>query len=336
MKENIFNYFPLKIYRYLRWRKGVEASYRHNLQCFSKEYAEICLSIDTAEWKKRPLNERMLLCKKKDDYIIRYLETVCSDVISKYQNQTQIQTICSSEKKIWVFWWTGEETAPEIVKACIKSIRRNANGHEVIMLDQNNYRDYITLPETILKKHEQGIIGHAHFSDIIRLTLLAQYGGAWIDATVFISQPIPDFVFSNTFYTLKTIDPSATYYSKSRWCGYFLAGEQDFLLFSFVRDCLISFWLKSDQVIDYLLMDYLFGIAYARFEEVKSAIDDLPANNFKRGQLMKSINERYSEDLFRILATQETFASKLSWRYGNPVPLTKNGEMTNYGYLLGF
>lgn len=88
------------------------------------------------------------------------------------------------DEPIWVFWWTGEETAPEIVKACIKSIRRNANGHRVIFLSKDNLHDYVTLPDFIEKKHNDGNIGHAHYSDIVRISLLAEYGGVWIDSTV--------------------------------------------------------------------------------------------------------------------------------------------------------
>lgn len=236
--------------------------------------------------------------------------------------------------KIWVFWWSGEDAAPDIVKACIRSIRENANGHEVIFLDKDTYSDYVSIPESVQKKHNEGIIGHAHYFDLIRLSLLAQYGGMWIDATVFLSQPIPSEIFSQPFYSLKTYTRDADYISKSRWCGYFLAGSSDFPLFSFTRDCLIAYWERRDVIIDYLLMDYIFALAYEHMEEVKKAIDSLCDNNTKHGTLMSEINAPYSEELFNMLRAGDTFASKLSWRYGNPVAYTSKGELTNYGYLL--
>lgn len=334
MKENIINYIPLKCYRYLRWRRSVNQAFGYNRENFSEEYAKICLSAAKAERKKHPTEQILAAYAEKDAYIIRYLENLCGDVIEMYKNGKNPQVNLDSPKRIWVFWWTGEETAPNIVKACIKSIRRNANGHEVVMLDQHNYMEYVSLPQYVLEKHSSGQIGHAHFSDIVRLSLLSTYGGVWIDATVFISQVIPDEVFAADFYTIKTFTPNASYYSKSRWCGYFLAGSNEFMLFAFARDFLLSYWLHSDRVIDYLLMDYVFGIAYVQFPEVRETVDSLPDNNFKRGQLMSAINEPYSKELFGMLETQETFASKLSWRYGNPKSQTTDGALSNYGYLL--
>lgn len=334
MKENILNYIPLKIYRYLRWKKSISEVYRYNKKSFSKEYADICLNAAVAEHKKLPVQQVLQAYEKKDQYIIRYLENLCSDVIEQYKNYKPNLSEQKNPETIWVFWWTGENSAPDIVKACINSIRKNANGHNVIFLDQTNFAEYVVFPEEILKKHKQGKIGHAHFSDMLRISLLAKYGGMWIDATVFLSQPIPQSAFSQTFYSLKTYDPSALYYSKSRWCGYFLAGNADFLLFPFIRDCLVAHWLLTDHIIDYLLMDYLFGIAYKHFDQVKLGFDQLSDNNTKRGLLMAKINEPYSPELFDSLSSGETFASKLSWRYGNPTSQTKTGELTNYGHLL--
>lgn len=38
--------------------------------------------------------------------------------------------------KIWICWWQGLENAPEIVKACVESIRRNAGGYDVVCITE--------------------------------------------------------------------------------------------------------------------------------------------------------------------------------------------------------
>lgn len=332
MKENFLNYVPLKVYRYLRWRKPRMEQYRLNCSRFSKAYADICLDAERARYFNRPNAQQ--LYSRKDEYILNYLENLCGDVIATYKTRTAAPSQTEEKKRIWVMWWTGEESAPPIVKACVKSIRANAAGHEVVFLDASNYTEYVQLPEFLIEKHEKGLIGHAHFSDVVRLSLLAQYGGVWIDATVFISRELPENLFSDPFYTLKTVNENAPYYSKSRWCGYFLAGNSGFPLFSFVRDMLLAYWERSQYVIDYLLMDYLFGIACRQFEEVSRAMEQLPDNNPRRGMLMDAINEPYDAALFASLEQGDTFASKLSWRYGNPREWTSDGQLTNYGHLL--
>ena len=334
MKENIFNYLPLKAYRYLRWRRSANREYRYHRRYFSREYARICLEAAKASWQNRSTDHILAAYAKKDAYIMAYLENLCGDVIEKYKNAELPQNVRDDERKIWVFWWTGEESAPDIVKACIKSIRRNANGRQVVMLDRDTYRDYVTFPEYILEKHENGQITHAAFADLLRLNLLATHGGIWIDATVFLSQPLPEQLFIDKFYTLKTVDLNAAYFSKSRWCGYFLAGSSSFLLYSFAKDFMLTYWERQDEIIEYLLMDYVFGIACKHFPEVGRAIEALPDNNTMRARLMNAINEPYSAELFAMLAGEDTFASKLSWRYGDPQPHNGDGQLTNYGHLL--
>ena len=67
---------------------------------------------------------------------------------------------------------------------------------------------------------------------------------------------------------------------------------------------------------------------------VRGIIDKIPDNNFMRGDLMNAANEEYNPKLFFELMTGETFASKLSWKYGNLKLQTEKGKKTNYGYLL--
>ena len=335
MKENIINYVPLKIYRRLRWEKEQSKKYKQTKSVFGEEYAQLCYAAEKAIYQDHPVNEVLTLLKQRDDYILRKIEQTCARVIQKsetYSGKPVMQR--DVDEPIWVFWWDGEENAPEIVKACIRSIRRNTNGHRVVFLSRENMGDYVDLPEYIERKHENGIIGHAHYADMVRLALLAKYGGVWIDATVFVSQPLPEELFKEEFYTAKSIDNKAFYFSKSRWVGYFLAGNREFPLFAFSRDMLFEYWMNEEEAISYLIMDYIFYIAYRCIPEVHVEMDRLPDNNLARGQLMSRINEPYSPDIFDELERGNTFISKLSWRYGNPIPVTEDGKTTNYGHIL--
>lgn len=322
-----------KVYRRFRLKKRVNAQYKINRMHFSKEYADIYREEQLAFAENQSEIVKQETFQRKYQFLLDYLREACKDVIAQYRN-SESATNNEHSDTIWVFWWTGEQTAPDVVKACINSIRKNANGHPVVMLDQTNYQEYVQLPEHIVRKHDAGIIGHAHFSDVVRLSLLAAYGGAWIDATVFLSQPIPDIVFTRDFYTMRAYDPEALYPSKSRWCGYFLAGAPSFPLFGFTRDCLIAYWRDHNKDIDYLLMDYIMILGCEAVPAIRASVDTLADNNLLRNKLMSSMNEPFSDALFRELAEGDTFVSKLSWRYGNLTAATKNGTETNYGHFL--
>ena len=61
----------------------------------------------------------------------------------------------------------------------------NLLDFNIVILCENNIKDYINLPDHIMKKYFEGKISRTHFSDILRVAILAQYGGLWLDSTVF-------------------------------------------------------------------------------------------------------------------------------------------------------
>lgn len=61
---------------------------------------------------------------------------------------------------------------------------------EVIELDERNLFEYVKLPNQIINMWKQKRITNANFSDLCRIALLADYGGLWIDSTVFLTGKI--------------------------------------------------------------------------------------------------------------------------------------------------
>ena len=109
------------------------------------------------------------------------------------------ESVEKSADKIFSIWLQGEKNAPDIVRACFRSIRRNCN-QELVVLDEKMLFEYITLPDYIMEKRRRGLIKNAHFADICRVELLYQYGGIWLDATAFVTAPIPDNIINQDFF----------------------------------------------------------------------------------------------------------------------------------------
>ena len=97
-----------------------------------------------------------------------------------------------------------------------------------------------------------------------------------------------------------------------------------------MADALTMYWSKHTAAIDYLLMDYLFTIAYESFPELRETVDRLPPQNPMRDELMIRINEPYDPAIFE----NDTFVYKLSYRYGSPTEYTRDGKPTFYYYIL--
>lgn len=84
-------------------------------------------------------------------------------------------------KIIWVYW---EGKSSKTVDLCIDRIIKLHPDHDVRLLNPMNLHNYIREPKTkTILNHE---VSPQLKSDIIRLELLYQYGGIWIDASVLI------------------------------------------------------------------------------------------------------------------------------------------------------
>ena len=102
--------------------------------------------------------------------------------------------------KIWYYWSSGMENAPSIALNCYNSIKKYIPDMEIITLSKQNVSQYIELPEHILKKYHNGIISEAQFADIVRVFLLREYGGLWLDCTTYLTGSIPIQIRNSDFF----------------------------------------------------------------------------------------------------------------------------------------
>ena len=132
-------------------------------------------------------------------------------------------------KKIWTMWWQGEEQAPELVKATLQSIKifANQNNCELIILDEHNIKDYLIIPEGIIKKIEDGKLGIANFSDLIRCMLIDEYGGIWLDSTIFITEKFPLSILEREFSSINHPDNLLTILQINAGCHLYLVVKKE-------------------------------------------------------------------------------------------------------------
>ena len=109
------------------------------------------------------------------------------ELIARYtRNYQPVYEPITETSQIWACWWQGENAMPDIVKACYNAMHRFSDGHPVILITEKNYKDYVNMPDYIIRKQQSGEIDLTHFSDILRMMLLAQHGGIWMDSTLLI------------------------------------------------------------------------------------------------------------------------------------------------------
>ena len=270
---------------------------------------------------------------KKHDVMLEYFENAFSDYIASYDfNRASCKEPSEFVNCIWVCWWQGEEQAPEIVKKCINSIRKNGNGRRVIVITEANYKDYVSFPAWMEEKRKKGIISRTHYSDLLRLELLAEHGGIWVDSTFFCTGNALDQYFSWPVWSIKRPD----YFHASIAFGYFAnysfgCDREHCNVFAIIRDFAFHYWRMNDSMIDYLFLDYLIVLVQRHSEMVNKAFKDITPNNPACDELYKRLANPYDAKKWRELK-EDTYMFKLSWKQS--YPKVKNGEKTFYGMLL--
>ncbi len=203
-----------------------------------------------------------------------YYKRLKNRYLSKATSDCPWEKLPKTDNKdtVFVMWLQGIENAPEIVRKCIDSQKRALPDKKFVIIDSENYREYVRLPDYVISKWEKGIIGNAHFSDLIRNELLIKYGGFWIDATVFMTdneivsyaQRYPFFMFSFYYFGF---NPEIM--ELNNWFIYSCSNNNMLCL---LQKMLYMYWEDYDRAINYYIYQIFETIVNEFYEEEYRAI----------------------------------------------------------------
>lgn len=262
----------------------------------------------------------------KYQYLKRYLYslTITNTIIPE-------KSTCENNNTIWQMWWQGIESVPPLVKTCLESVRK-FYPNNVVLITQDNYKDYVNIPESILKKYKQGIISIQAFSDVVRTLLLADRGGIWIDATCLLTNKIPKdilespvFYFKSVTWSLNNSVPSEevlrlltripTYlgaiHTGSSW---FIVSKKGSYLFAMLKRMIVEYWENENSLIDYFLFHLLLTVLIVNNPIAKKMYEEmLTLSNRDPHLLLNLLKDEYSESLFEDIKCR-SFIHKLSYK----------------------
>lgn len=216
--------------------------------------------------RKKPVDEAYAhLRTAVDQRLLRQYGSLIAERSETYRTLTLEQR---RSDKVWVCWLQGFETAPELVKMCVDSMRKYLVGKEIVLLTYENYKTYATLPDFMVRKYERGLIPPALFSDLLRLELLIRNGGTWLDATILCTgSHYPKEIMDCDlfmFQALRKGDPQ--FYGTSNW---FITACTNNRLLLVLRDVLLQYWQDYDCTLNYYMFhDFFFEIAKLFPEEI--------------------------------------------------------------------
>ena len=252
----------------------------------------------------------------------------------KYYNEiTQsvpyLNNYATPPRIIWICWLQGEENAPKIVKKCIDSVRKWAKDYEIRVLTQENIFSYCEIPDYILDKLNRGNINFTFFSDILRCCLLSEYGGIWIDATVFLSDELPEWIVNEPFFIYRNswLDHKPT--KTSTWL---IAACVNHPIIQIAKDCLFAYCKQKYVQEDYYIFHLFLALIVQYNENCQKLFNRmLYMQNADAHTLQFKLFDEFNEHQWQHILDRSSI-HKLTYKFHDKQLLTKEG--TFYDYIL--
>ncbi len=258
--------------------------------------------------------------RKMNEKLQRKYATFIKERKNFYERQDLRQ---QRSRIIWVCWLQGLESAPTLVRACHASVERwlvKGDGYKLVFLDGKNWREYVELPEYIIKKWNEGKIPAALFSDLLRLELLIKYGGTWMDATILVTgEHYPKGIMDCDLFMFQTlVKGDDRFYGASNW---FITACSENKLLMVLRDVLLQYWKDYSVTLDYYMFhDFFYTIAQLYPEEITT----MPRKNrLLPLMLMQRMGDMYDEKWMAELMKRCCF-HKLNYRITDAVKNDKD------------
>lgn len=262
--------------------------------------------------------------------ITKFLYKENKDIIEKYNRESHESNSKIENGNVWVLWWQGIDKAPDIVKICIQSIRKNIGDRNLVILDESNFRDYTNLDPKYEKLLKEEVISKTQFSDLLRLNLLYNRGGICLDSTYLLTGELPNYISDLHFFTIRHGMDKEYPMSKGLWTSSSLgvaACADEIKLFIDIYD---NYFEKHNVLIDYLLTDYVFAVCCDHCATIRKMFTNVPPNNERVNDLLGVMNRPYSKELVGAV-TGKTVMNKCNRRF--PFQESVSGTETVYGHF---
>ncbi len=97
---------------------------------------------------------------------------------------------------IWQYW--EGQNIPILVRGCLDSVANYYPKRK--LLNFSSLEHYINLPGFYFDYLKRGKIKPAGFSDVVRAYLLKEHGGIWLDATIYLTSYLPDWLTKSPLF----------------------------------------------------------------------------------------------------------------------------------------
>jgi hypothetical protein len=175
-------------------------------------------------------------------------------------------------KTIWCLWFQGWDKPPELVQACAASWRQHNPGWTIHYLTRDTLAPYLPQSAELDAIFAKGMPPEA-LSNVVRIELLRQFGGVWVDATCYCLRPLDDWIHAATpkgFFAFEHPD-------RDRMLGsWFLAAEPSSHVVDAWQRRTLAYWHGRSERHTYFWFHYLFRELYNDDSVVRAIWDATP------------------------------------------------------------
>jgi hypothetical protein len=220
-------------------------------------------------------------------------------------------------RRIFVYWAQGWDAAPPVVRRCHEQLLATHPAGEIVGLDEASVADWIEVSPHIRSTLASN---RTELSNVIRLQLLAEHGGVWLDATCYPTGNILDALAgpaSSGFFmfTRRTARPS----------NWMIAASPHNYLVEMLLAGHLAFWQEFSRPSHYFMFHHMFESLYLLDDEFRRVWNQVPLVSagpphfFQRSMRREYDAARYQELL------QASFVHKLTYKY--PPEVTERASM---------
>ncbi|MEU4425133.1 capsular polysaccharide synthesis protein [Actinoplanes sp. NPDC024001] len=209
------------------------------------------------------------------------------------------------DQPIFIYWAQGFASAPPVVQACLAALKAgNLGVHE---LSDANISAYVDVPEDVRLR-----LGgdRARFSDLLRLMLLEKFGGVWVEASCYVTEPLRPHIDA----ALAQGGTFAFNYTGPFISNWFLAARPDSYVVHLWRAAALLWWELRGELIDDFLHHHLFEMLHHLDDRFRAEWDAGKRLNAKPPHALQAVMfEPYDPDMFQTIR-EGAFAHKLRYR----------------------
>jgi hypothetical protein len=195
---------------------------------------------------------------------------------ANFNDNKLTENVETLNKTIWILYFQGWENAPFLQKEVAKSWERHNPDWKIQYLDINNLKNFINDIDYIYNTNKN--ISYQAKSDIVRLSLLKNHGGVWVDSTFLCMESLNNWVY-------KCIKPSGfwMYHGngagmniKDGPCSWFMISVKGSYIITKWKESCDNFWKINNMTENYFWMDELFKKLFENDNKFKNSWNNVP------------------------------------------------------------